>query len=111
VIREARLLAEGLVEKIQCRGSLPMWRRDGDNAYTLRITKRGLHAIRVDDEAIAAAKLKAAQPRAGSKQANRIGTLDRRSATASSPRSLGNIWQVVLPAGDRAGKCGSENGC
>ena len=34
----AKLLAEGLVEEIQSRGSLPVWRRDGDNALTLRIT-------------------------------------------------------------------------
>ena len=50
----AKLLAEGLVEEIQSRGSLPVWRRDGDNAHTLRITRRGRQAIRVDDEAAAA---------------------------------------------------------
>src|SRR5277367_5599364 len=32
----AKLLTEGLVEEIQSRGSLPVWRRDGDNAHTLR---------------------------------------------------------------------------
>jgi hypothetical protein len=26
----AKLLAEGLVEEIQSRGSLPLWRREGD---------------------------------------------------------------------------------
>jgi hypothetical protein len=45
----AKLLAEGLVEEIHSRGSLPVWRRDGDIAHTLRVTKRGLQAIR--DEA------------------------------------------------------------
>jgi hypothetical protein len=49
-----KLLTEGLVEEIQSRGSLPVWRRDGDVAHTLRITRRGLQAIRVDDEVIAA---------------------------------------------------------
>jgi hypothetical protein len=38
----AKLLTEGLVEEIQSRGSSPVWRRDGDVAHTLRITKRGL---------------------------------------------------------------------
>jgi hypothetical protein len=42
----SKLLAEGLVEEIQSRGSLPVWRRNGDIAHTLRITKRGLQAIR-----------------------------------------------------------------
>jgi hypothetical protein len=51
----AKLLAEGLVEEIQSRGSLPVWRYDGDNAHTLRITQQGLRAIGVDDEATAAA--------------------------------------------------------
>jgi hypothetical protein len=50
----AKLLTEGLVEQIQSRGSLPVWRRDGDDAHTLRITKRGLQAIRGADEATAA---------------------------------------------------------
>jgi hypothetical protein len=91
----ARLLTEGLIEEMQSRGSLPVWRRDGDNAHTLRITKRGLRAIRVDDEAAAADELPKKQPaqsaksrksaqasgqpimRAGSKQANVIALLFR----------------------------------
>jgi hypothetical protein len=46
----ARLLTEGLVEEIRARGELPVWRRDDDGPRTLRITKKGLAAIRVDDE-------------------------------------------------------------
>ena len=42
----AKLVTEGLIEEIQSRGSLPVWRRDGDLAHTLRITKRGLHRAR-----------------------------------------------------------------
>src|SRR6516165_328378 len=33
----AKLLAEGLIEEIQSRGPLPVWRRDGDNARILRM--------------------------------------------------------------------------
>jgi hypothetical protein len=90
-----KLLAEGLVEEIQSRGSLPVWRRDGDNAHTLRITRRGRQAIRVDDKATApdelpkkpparSAKSRQSAPasghpvmRAGSKQANVIAMLSR----------------------------------
>jgi hypothetical protein len=46
----AKLLAEGLIEEIQSRGSLPVWRRDEEGPRTLRITKKGLQAIRVEDE-------------------------------------------------------------
>jgi hypothetical protein len=53
----AKLLAEGLIEEVQSLGPLPVWRRDGDNAHTLRITRRGRQAIRVDDEAAAADEL------------------------------------------------------
>jgi hypothetical protein len=75
----AKLLAEGLVEEIQSRGSLPMWRRDGDIAHTLRITKRGLRAIRVDDEATdAAADELPKKPPARSMKS-------RKSAQASGP--------------------------
>jgi hypothetical protein len=48
----AKLLTEDLVEEIRSRGSLPVWRRHEDGAYSLRITKKGLEAIAVEDEAI-----------------------------------------------------------
>jgi hypothetical protein len=45
-----KLLADGLIEEIQARGSLPVWRRDEDKGpLALRITKRGLAAIQVDE--------------------------------------------------------------
>jgi Protein of unknown function (DUF3489) len=45
----AKPLAEGLIEEIQSRGSLPVWRRDEEGPRSLRITKKGLRAIRVAD--------------------------------------------------------------
>src|SRR6266436_5974807 len=46
----AKLLTEGLVEEVRARGSLPVWRRDDDGPRALRITKKGLQAIRVEHE-------------------------------------------------------------
>src|SRR6266446_3937344 len=46
----AKLLTEGLVEEVRARGSIPVWRRDDDGPRALRITKKGLQAIRVEDE-------------------------------------------------------------
>jgi hypothetical protein len=44
-----KLLTDGLIEEIQARGALPVWRRDeGKGPLALRITRRGLAAIRVD---------------------------------------------------------------
>jgi hypothetical protein len=44
----AKLLAEGVVEEIQSRGSLPVWRRDGDNVHMdLHRGKTALVVIRV----------------------------------------------------------------
>jgi len=38
-----KLLTEGLIEEIQARGSLPIWRRDdGKGPLALRITRRAL---------------------------------------------------------------------
>jgi hypothetical protein len=51
----AKLVAEGLVEEIQSRSSLPVWRRDDDGPRSLRITRKGLQAIGVEDKAIAEA--------------------------------------------------------
>ena len=46
----AKLLTEGLVEEVRARGSFAVWRRDdAEGAFALRITKRGLKAIQVDD--------------------------------------------------------------
>jgi hypothetical protein len=64
----AKLLTEGLIEEVQSRGSLPVWRRDEDGPRTLRITKRGLKAIQVEDES----------PEAGAVNRRPILTLDRR---------------------------------
>jgi hypothetical protein len=45
-----KLLTDGLIEETQARGSLPVWRRDEDKGpLALRITKRGLAAIQVEE--------------------------------------------------------------
>jgi hypothetical protein len=59
-----RLLAEGLVEEIRARAGLPVWRRDKEERpLGIRITRRGLKAIQVDEEE------PAAEPPAGSASA------------------------------------------
>ncbi len=52
-----KLIRAGLLEEVRAGGSLPVWRRDDENgAMALRITKSGLEAIDVEDEAAAAPK-------------------------------------------------------
>ena len=47
-----KLLTEGLVEEVRAGGTLPVWRRDdAEGSFALRITRRGLKAIQVDDAA------------------------------------------------------------
>ena len=49
-----KLLTDGLLEELQARGALPAWRRnDDERPMALRITKRGLKAIKVEDESTA----------------------------------------------------------
>ena len=44
-----KLLSDGLIEELPARGSLPVWRRGADKGpLALRITKRGIAAIQVD---------------------------------------------------------------
>jgi hypothetical protein len=58
-----KLIRAGLLEEVRAAGSLPVWRRDDDNgAMALRITKNGLEAIDVGDEAVAAPKETSVRP-------------------------------------------------
>ena len=48
----AKLLREGLVEEVRARGVLPVWRRDDANgSMALRMTRSGMKAIGVEEDA------------------------------------------------------------
>jgi outer membrane biosynthesis protein TonB len=78
----AKLLTEGLVEEVRARGSIPVWRRDDDGPRALRITKKGLQAIRVEDEPTDAA---ADEPT--EKPAPQRAKQGKTSKSSSSPRN------------------------
>ena len=58
-----KLIRAGLLEEVRAAGSLPVWRRDDESGpMALRITKNGLDAIDVEDEAVAAPKKTSVRP-------------------------------------------------
>jgi hypothetical protein len=95
----AKLLAQGFVEQVQSRGSLPVWRRDGDGARSLRITKKGLQAIRVEDEgADNDATKKPPAPSVSRRKSTTAPASPRESGRDKSPRSRAGSKQANVVA-------------
>ena len=64
------LLDRGLLKELKAKPDMPVWRRGGDGAHALRITKAGLAAIRVEDseESPIAPSARAKTPRNGASE-------------------------------------------
>jgi hypothetical protein len=93
----AKLLTEGLIEEIQSRGSLPIWRRDEDGPRSLRISKKGLQAIQVEDEASGSAE-PAKKPPAPSANRRKPAKSPRRSGKSEPSRSRADSKQASMIA-------------
>jgi Protein of unknown function (DUF3489) len=95
----AKLLAEGLVEEVESRGSLPVWRRDDEGPRSLRITRTGLQAVRAEDEAIAgAADEPAKKPSAPSASRRKSAAPPRKSEKDEHARSRADSKQANVIA-------------
>ena len=96
----AKLLTEGLVEEIPSRGSLPIWRRDEDGPRSLRITKKGLQAIQVEDEASGSAEptKKPHAPSANRRKPAKTPASPRKSGKNKPPRTRAESKQANVIA-------------
>ncbi len=96
----AKLLAEGLVEEIPSRGSLPIWRRDEDGPRSLRITKKGFLAIQVEDEVSGSAEPveKPPAPSANRRKPAKAPASSRKSGRNEPPRTRADSKQANVIA-------------
>jgi Protein of unknown function (DUF3489) len=96
----AKLLTEGLIEEIRSRGSLPIWGRDEDGPCSLRITKKGLQAIRVEDEASGSAEpaKKPPAPPANPRKPAKAPASPRKSRRNEAPRTRAESKQATVIA-------------
>src|SRR5215216_3170827 len=100
----AKLLREGLVEEVRARGVLPVWRRDDANGpMALRMTRSGMKAIGVEEDAPAQeAGRPECNPSTKRKQPRRAGSAARDGASASR---AGSKQDRVLALLREAGRC------
>jgi hypothetical protein len=96
----AKLLTAGLIEEIPSRGSLPIWRRDEDGPRSLRITKKGLQAIRVEDEAPGSSEpaKKPPAPSANRRKSVKAPASSRKSGKTEPQRTRANSKQAKMIA-------------
>ena len=96
----AKLLTEGLIEEVPSRGSLPIWRRDEDGPRSLRITKKGLQAIEVEDEAPGSAEpaKKPPAPAADRRKPAKTPASPRKGGKATPPRTRADSKQATVIA-------------
>jgi hypothetical protein len=95
----ARLLADGLIEEINSRGTLPVWRRDEDRPRSLRITRKGLQTIRVEDEAVGIATEVAKKPPAPSTKSRKAAKPDKPARRRADSKQAKVIALLGRPQG------------
>jgi hypothetical protein len=97
----SKLLADGLIEEIEARGSLPVWRDNDDKGpLALRITERGLAAIQVDQlgarsEAEAPRSTEQGSDLAPDKLPRRAVAASRKKTRDEAPQRSGKSGQAI----------------
>jgi hypothetical protein len=99
----AKLLTNGLVEKIPARSTMPVWRKDEERPIALRITEAGLAAIQAGDTP--AGKPRKPRPtqrlsgskkkRGGKSQAERKATKPRREVQSGRPSKQDRVIALL----------------
>jgi hypothetical protein len=100
----AKLIENRLVEEVPANGDLPVWRREDDAPLALRLTKRGLNSIGIEETREPAKNRKESRPGSAASKHKGADASFRKSKSSGSKRNQQPRQKASREAGSKQNK-------